>query len=156
MQIYGGLYMKNLWKLLLIIVGLGVALFLLIQLVPYGKDHTNPPVVAEPKWNSPQTRELAKRSCFDCHSNEVVYPWYSNVAPVSWLVQRDVDEGRGRLNFSDWNANNPRSARIAREAGETISEGRMPMPIYLIQHPNAKLSDAEKQILIDGLQASLK
>jgi mono/diheme cytochrome c family protein len=148
--------MKTFGKLVLIIVGAVVAFFLLIQLIPYGKDHTNPPVVAEPVWDSAQTRELAKRSCFDCHSNEATYPWYSNVAPVSWLVQHDIEEGRSRLNFSDWNASNPRAVRIAREAGETISEGRMPMPIYLLEHPTAKLTDAEKQQLIDGLKASLK
>lgn len=113
-------------------------------------------MVAEPKWNSPQTRELAKRSCFDCHSNEVVYPWYSNVAPISWLVQRDVEEGRSRLNFSEWNASDRRASRAAEEVGEVISEGEMPLPIYLIQHQDAKLSEIEKQILIDGLQASLK
>ncbi|MEZ4770229.1 MAG: heme-binding domain-containing protein [Caldilineales bacterium] len=73
-----------------------VAVFLLIQLVPYGRDHTNPPVVQEPVWDSPQTEALARAACYDCHSNEVVWPWYSNIAPISWLVQRDVDEGRQR------------------------------------------------------------
>jgi hypothetical protein len=148
--------MKTIGKLILIIIGAFIALFLLIQLIPYGKDHVNPPVVAEPNWDNPQTRELAKRSCYDCHSNEVVYPWYSNVAPISWLVQRDVDEGRGRLNFSDWQSGSPRAARMAREVGETISRGSMPMPIYILQHPNAKLSETEKQALITGLKATLK
>ena len=68
------------------------------QLVPYGRDHDNPPVVAEPAWGSPATRELARRACFDCHSNETQWPWYSNIAPLSWLIQRDVDEGRDELN----------------------------------------------------------
>jgi hypothetical protein len=89
--------------LVLSIVGV-VVLFGLIQLVPYGRDHTNPPVVAEPAWDSPQTRALAVRACFDCHSNETVWPWYSNVAPASWLVQRDVDDGRRRLNWSEWSS----------------------------------------------------
>lgn len=86
--------------IIIIVVGL-VALFLLIQLIPYGRQHTNPPVVAEPAWDSPQTRDLAVRACFDCLSNDTVWPWYSNVAPISWLVQRDIDEGRQRLNFSE-------------------------------------------------------
>ena len=74
-------------RTILITVGviiLGVlCLGLVIQLLPYGRDHTNPPVVAEPLWDSPQTRALAKRACFDCHSNETIWPWYTNVAPVS-------------------------------------------------------------------------
>jgi hypothetical protein len=148
--------MNKVGKILGIIFGLAVFAFLMIQLVPYGKDHTNPPVTGEPAWDSPQTRELAKRSCFDCHSNEVVYPWYSNVAPVSWLVQNDIDEARGRLNFSEWEIGSKRAQRVANEVGEVIAEGQMPLPIYLLQHPNAKLTDAEKQALITGLEASLK
>ena len=89
-------------KIILIVVIVAVGGFLLIQLVPFGRDHTNPPVVQEPKWDSPATRELAKRACFDCHSNETVWPWYSNIAPVSWLVANDTYEGRDHLNFSDW------------------------------------------------------
>ena len=83
------------------LAAMAVAL-LAIQLAPYGRDHTNPPARREPAWDSPQTRSLAARACFDCHSNETVWPWYSNVAPFSWLVQRDVDKGRKDLNFSEW------------------------------------------------------
>ena len=64
--------------------------FLVAQLIPFGRSHTNPVVVKEPTWDSPTTRDLAKRACFDCHSNETVWPWYTNIAPVSWLTQRDV------------------------------------------------------------------
>ena len=71
-------------------VVLVVVLFGLIQLVPVQR--TNPPVVAEPPWDSPETRALAVRACFDCHSNETVWPWYAYVAPVSWLVAHDTDE----------------------------------------------------------------
>ena len=79
-----------------------VLLAVLIQLIPYGHDHSNPPVMEEPTWDSPQTRAIVKRACFDCHSNETVWPWYSNIAPASWLVYRDVSEGREHLNFSEW------------------------------------------------------
>jgi hypothetical protein len=72
---------------------------IVIQVIPYGRDHTNPPVIEEPVWDSAQTRDLAVRACFDCHSNETVWPWYSNVAPLSWLVQSDVEEGRETLNL---------------------------------------------------------
>ncbi len=78
-----------------------VLAFVAIQFVPYGGDHVNPPVGAEPIWDSPGTRTLAKQACFDCHSNETVWPAYSRVAPVSWLIQHDVAEGRAVLNFSE-------------------------------------------------------
>lgn len=132
-----------------ILLGL-LALAAVIQLVPYGRDHTNPPVTGEPAWDSPATRELAKRTCFDCHSNETEWPWYSNVAPVSWLVQRDVNEGREKLNFSEWD----RPQKHADEAAKEVREGEMPMWIYLPTHPEARLTDAEKQQLIAGLEAT--
>lgn len=131
----------------------GIGGFVLIQLVPYGRNHNNPPVVSEPNWDSPQTRELAQRACFDCHSNETVWPWYSNVAPISWLVQHDTDEGRQRLNFSTWN--NGGQGREPGEAVESIAEGQMPMPVYLITHPDARLTSAEKQALMDGLRTTI-
>jgi mono/diheme cytochrome c family protein len=121
---------------ILALAGLG----LLIQLVPYGKNHTNPPVSGEPAWDSPETRTLAQRACFDCHSNETIWPWYSNVAPVSWLVYRDVMEGREKLNFSEWGVSRQEDLE---EIIEVIREGEMPMPIYLIQHPEARLSAEE-------------
>jgi len=130
-----------------------VILFGLIQLVPYGKDHTNPPVVNEPQWDSPATRDLVKRACFDCHSNETVWPWYSNVAPVSWLVARDVQEGRSKLNFSRWGQGRQQSLD---EIIEVIQNNEMPPAIYLLQHPEARLTADEKQALITGLQNSLR
>jgi hypothetical protein len=78
-----------------------LVLAVLIQFVPYGRNHTNPAVIMEPTWDSPQTRQLAVRACYDCHSNETAWPWYTNVAPVSWLTQHDVDDGRHKLNFSE-------------------------------------------------------
>jgi hypothetical protein len=132
----------------------GVGGFLMIQLVPYGRTHTNPPVTSEPNWDSPQTRELARRACFDCHSNETVWPWYSNIAPISWLTQHDTDEGREHLNFSTWNEGG--AGREPHEAVETIAEGEMPPAIYLINHPDARLSAAEKQALMEGLRATIR
>ena len=126
-------------------------LFVAIQLVPYGRDHTNPPVVKEPSWDQPATRELAVRACFDCHSNETRWPWYSNVAPVSWLMQRHIDEGREVLNFSEWQ----RTYKEARESAETINEGEMPMQSYVLMHPSARLTPAERQALAQGLTATL-
>lgn len=128
-----------------------VGLLVLAQFVPYGRRHTNPPVVEEPSWDRPATRALAKRACFDCHSNETRWPWYSHVAPVSWLVQRDVDEGRAILNFSQWN----HVYEEAGESGETVREGEMPLRTYLWLHPDARLTPAESQELARGLDASL-
>ena len=138
-------------KFLVGIVVAVVAFVIALQLVPYGHAHTNPPVHAEPRWDSPQTRELARRACFDCHSNETVWPWYSNIAPVSWLIQHDVDEGRSRLNFSEWN----RPQREARNAARQIQRGAMPPSNYPALHPSAKLSSDEALALIRGLNASL-
>ena len=139
-------------KFVLIAIAAVAALFLLIQIVPYGRAHENPPVVQEPNWDSPQTRELAQRACFDCHSNETVWPWYSNIAPVSWLVQHDVDEGRQYLNFSEWGRGE--EGNEPDELGEVILEGEMPPGQFLILHSEAKLTDAEKAALVDGLMAT--
>jgi hypothetical protein len=138
--------MKKIAKILGLLVLIGLVLFALIQLVPYGRSHKNPPVVQEPAWDA-ATRAIAKKACFDCHSNEVTWPWYSNIAPASWLVQRDVDEGRSKMNFSDWG----RKGKDGGEIAEVIQEGEMPPFQYLLIHTNAKLTAAEKQTLIQGL-----
>jgi cytochrome c551/c552 len=123
----------------------------LIQFIPFGHSHTNPANTKEPVWNSPLTRELTNRACFDCHSNETVWPWYSNVAPLSWLLQRDVNEGRSHLNFTEWD----RPQKHAKDVAEQVKEGEMPLWFYLPMHPAARLTDAEKQALIDGAEKSL-
>ena len=124
-----------------------IALLLAIQLVPYGHQHTNPPVGTEPAWPSAQTRQLAVRACYDCHSNQTVWPWYSNIAPMSWLVQRDVIEGRARVNFSQWNRS--RTGGLA----EPVQKGSMPPWYYVLLHPQAQLSPSERQTLVQGLTA---
>lgn len=129
--------------------------FVLIQAVPYGRDHTNPAVTKEPAWDSPQTRELAVRACFDCHSNETKWPWYSNIAPVSWLVQNHVDEGRHEVNFSAWRGDAKHGEKPA-ELQEMIEEGEMPMAGYVALHDHAKLTDDEKKQLVAGLVATAK
>ena len=90
-------------------LGLGATgvLLLAIQAVPYGHRHDNPPRRIEPRWASGAIRDLAVRACYDCHSNETVWPWYSYVAPMSWLIRKDIDEGRADLNFSEWDRTQP-------------------------------------------------
>lgn len=123
--------------------------FLLIQLVPYGRNHTNPPVIQEPVWDSTQTQELFTRACADCHSNNTVWPWYSNVAPISWLVYNDTMKGRQEFNVSEWNR-----PQEGDEAVEQVRKGEMPPAIYLPTHPEARLTVAEKELLMRGLQAT--
>lgn len=131
---------------------LGAPLVLLaMQVVPYGRDHSNPPTHEEPAWDSARTRELAMRACFDCHSNRVEWPWYSHVAPVSWLVQYDVDEGRAALNFSEWH----RAQEEGGESAESVENGEMPPRIYTVMHGHARLAPSERQELIAGLQATM-
>jgi cytochrome c551/c552 len=123
----------------------------LIQLIPYGHTHTNPPVRSEAPWNSPQTKDLFHRACFDCHSNETVWPWYSNVAPVSWLLARDVNGGRTHLNLTEWD----HAQKHAKDVAEQVKEGEMPPWFYRPMHPASRLSDAEKHALEDGAEKSL-
>jgi mono/diheme cytochrome c family protein len=137
------------WRLVKWLLAAGAALFVVIQFVPYGRDHDNPPVLAEPAWDSAATRELAVRACFDCHSNETNWAWYSNIAPVSWLIQHDVDEGRETLNWSEWS---PESE--GDESAETVLEGSMPPRKYTLLHPDARLTDQEIASLAAGLEAT--
>jgi len=133
-----------------ILIG-AIALFVLIQLIPFGHDYANPPVVAEPAWDTPQTRTLFMRACGDCHSNETKWPWYSRVAPVSWLVAYDVAEGRENFNASNWGQ---QKRNKGYDAAEEVEEGDMPPGIYLPAHPEARLSADEKKSLIAGLKAT--
>lgn len=124
--------------------------FLFIQFLPYGRAQDNPPVSAEPPWDSPATRATFMRTCADCHSNETKWPWYSNVAPISWLIQSDVEEGRGEFNVSEWG----RAKNHGDEAVKEVQRGKMPLPKYLRMHPEARLTDPEKQIFLQGLRAT--
>ena len=128
------------------LLGILMALGLAMQLVPYGHARTNPPVRKKPAWDSPTTHDLAVRACYDCHSNQKVWPWYAKVAPVSWLIQSDVDRGRQTLNFSEWD----RPQRKASEAGRRTQRGSMPPWYYVMMHPKANLSPSEKQALVRG------
>ncbi len=121
-------------------------IFILIQLFPV--DRTNPPVVKEPNWDSPKTRAYAVRACFDCHSNETKWPAYSYIAPVSWLVAGDVNEGREHFNMSDWKPGK------GDESAKEVREGNMPLWQYTLMHSEAKLNAAEKKEFTAGLIAT--
>jgi len=121
-----------------------------IQAVPYGRAHSNPPITGEPQWSSPRTRELMVRACFGCHSNEVEYPSYASVAPISWVVEAHVAEGREKVNYSEFD----QRQRGVDETIEVIEEGSMPPAYYTRfgRHPEANLTSAELQELIEGLR----
>ena len=138
-------------KLLFIAVGVLVILAAAIQFIPVSR--TNPPVTQTLNWSSPETKALWVRACADCHSNETVWPPYAYVAPISWLVSHNVDEGRRELNLSQPLRGQP--ARVANEISEKITSGEMPPRDFVLLHPEAVLSTVEKRALIDGLRATL-
>jgi hypothetical protein len=128
----------------------GVVTLAVIQLVPYGRAHSNPPVTGEPQWADARTRELVVAACFSCHSNEVEYPAYASVAPISWMLEGHVAAARDEVNFSEF-ATDPGDAE---ESAEVVLEGEMPPPYFTRfgLHPEAQLTDAERQELVDGLR----
>lgn len=131
----------------------GVAVLLvLIQLWPLELD--NPPVVSTPEWDSERTREIAERACFDCHSNETVWPWYSRIVPFGNLLEKDVHDGRGVLNFSEWEQSCCTQEQVD-DMAETVNTKEMPLPYYIILHPEADLTNAERGDLVNGLIATM-
>ena len=128
-----------------------VVVVMAIQFIPFGKNHTNPPILAEPNWDSQTTKQLFDRACADCHANTTNYPWYSNVAPISWLIANHIEEGRAHFNVSMWGIQKKNKGD---EAAEELEEGKMPVLGYDWTHPEARLSADEKQQLIQGLKAT--
>jgi hypothetical protein len=115
------------------------------QFIPV--DRTNPPVQSE--IQAPDSvMAILRGACYDCHSNETSWPWYSFVAPMSWLVVSDVHEAREHMNFSTWNDyDEDERIELLEEAWEEVEDGDMPLWFYLPLHPEAKLSDADKKLL---------
>lgn len=136
-----------------------VVLFVVAQAVRPAM--TNPPVDASKTLRAnaqitPEAEAVLERSCRDCHSNETVWPWYSQVAPVSWLLTRDVNEGRHDLNFSEWGTYSQRKvANRLKGICEQVERGDMPLWFYLPLHPTAKLTDADKKTLCDWTKQEL-
>ncbi len=139
----------NIRRILIIAaIVLAVIGVLLVAVGTFAVARTNPPVTTTIEWDSPQTEALVRRACFDCHSNETVWPWYTYVAPTAFLVANHVEEGRDHLNFSTDTRFETRDMR------QEIERGNMPLPQYLLLHSEAQLTDEEKQQLIAGLQAT--
>jgi hypothetical protein len=143
--------MKNILYLL-------VVLLVIIQFIPANLPELTTNNPNDLLVNNPDIPEdvklILKTSCYDCHSNETYYPWYSNVAPISFLVSRDTKVGREELNFSDWTSYKKSDmAGILDGISEEVSEEEMPMKIYTIIHQDASLSDQEKEIIVDWADA---
>lgn len=117
-----------------------------VQFVPV-EVGSNPPVTGDIP-TTPEVKALLRRACYDCHSNETVWPWYTRIAPVSWLMARDVREGRAELNFSTWNQyDTRRQVKKLEESWEEVAEGEMPPWFYLPVHRNARLSAEDRALL---------
>ena len=116
-----------------------------IQFIPV--ERTNPPVTGD--IDSPvNVSAILRNSCYDCHSNETNWPWYSYVAPVSFLVAGDVKEGREHMNFSEWDKYSGKDqTELMEEIVEEIEKGEMPLKIYTFTHPNAEMDDAKLKVI---------
>jgi hypothetical protein len=129
------------------IVAAGAVVFVLIQMIPASIG--NPPItqdIAAP----PQVESILRRGCYDCHSNETRWPWYAHLAPVSWLVTRDVNRGRNRINFSHWDkySDDPETViRKLQNIDKFTRNGTMPLWYYLPRHSDARLSDADREVI---------
>jgi hypothetical protein len=140
-----------------LVSGAAITLIMLVamQLVPIPRD--NPPARGTVQWDSTQTKELVNRACMNCHSNETQWPWYSYVAPGSWITAVHVSSARQQFNLSEITAlSSNRKVRLARSMVDQIRNGVMPPSDYLVLHPEARLTPTEKEQLIQGLQNSLK
>ena len=134
-------------RLGLVAAGL-LGLLLLAQAIPYGRAHAHRRPTRSARFDSAATRVLVANACADCHSYETKWRWYSNIAPASWLVQHDVDEGRSSLNFSTWDRPQPSVDEVV----EQVLSGSMPPIQYKVAHPAARLTKAERRHLADGLR----
>jgi hypothetical protein len=139
-------------KVVLIVLGVLLGAFVLIQLVPYRV--SNPSTNKQPPWDSKRTETLARAACFDCHSNETNTYWWEDIAPVSWWINNHVEEGRDALNFSECTG----SGGEADDAAETVREGSMPPNYYTWfgLHSAADLTKQEKRDLAAGLLTTLQ
>ena len=137
------------------IFGAAIVIFLLLQLANPAR--TNPPVVADMMATNappPQVADLFHAACYDCHSHETKWPWYSHVAPVSWLVGSDVKDGRHHLDLSNWPFAHPDwQVRRLENMSDEIHSGDMPPWQYTLIHTDARLTDSQRKEMTDWLNA---
>jgi hypothetical protein len=125
---------------------------LLLQLWPTNTN--NPPIVSTPEWSDEQSQQLVERACYDCHSHETDWPWYTNVVPAYFLLTNDVTRGREVLNFSRWEETCCTEAQIEKMA-ITVTKNHMPLPYYVVLHPESRLTDLERGQIVYGLMETM-
>ena len=126
--------------------------FIVIQFIPNTLTQENPPVSGEPKWDSPETRETFFKACADCHSNETRFPWYGTVAPISWMIENEVKNGRKHFNISEWD----RRQQGGDKTADAVQRGAMPTGPYLLMHPRTNLNIEEKKKFVEGLMKTFR
>lgn len=136
---------KKKGKIKYIIIASVLAIVIIVQLIPAKRD--NPAIVSD--FNEdPAIKAIFVRACYDCHSNQTEWPWYSRIAPLSWQISNHVHKGREHLNFSEWGNLEPSKIEHAREEiREETESGEMPLGMYLVFHSGAKLSEDDKQLI---------
>lgn len=123
------------------------SLVLLVAAQAVRIERRNPPITADVAA-PPAVAAVLRRACYDCHSNETVWPWYAGVAPISWLLARDVREGRAELNFSTWDRYDAaKRKKKLKESWDEVTEGEMPPWFYVLAHPEARLDPAATELL---------
>jgi uncharacterized membrane protein len=129
-----------------------LGLFVAIQFIPASRPAHNPLVNYDffvANNVSPEVESIIRNACYDCHSQEVRYPWYAYVAPVSWQVSKDVRHGRANLDFSNWDQLSKREKLdVLDEIGDEVDGGSMPLPIYPLMHSQAKLTTEQREQLV--------
>ena len=119
-----------------------------LQFAPAGTAHATPAINTEPPWSSPEYRETFMRSCGDCHSNDTKWPWYTQLPIISGFIRNHVDEGRKKLNVSEWGT--ALQGRDAKKVAEQVQRGEMPPAYYVLLHPEARLDAAAIQAFVKG------
>ncbi len=148
--------MKKILRILIVVI----VIFGLIQLIPI--DRVNEPIKKEENFVdsykvSPRVKNLIIAACYDCHSNEVKYPDYAYVAPISWMVKDHVSEGRERLNFSKWGTYNTfQKEGMMEKSSTTVENYTMPLPAYISKHPEANLSKTDRELMANFFREVLK
>ncbi|MCX7798559.1 MAG: heme-binding domain-containing protein [Melioribacter sp.] len=128
-----------------VFIYMAILFFIAIQFIKV--DRSNPRVTADINASS-ELKSILKNSCYDCHSNETKWPWYSYIAPISFLIVNDVNEGRKELNFSEWeNYDSSRKLKLKNEIWEEVEKGRMPLRFYTFLHPNSNIDYMKKQVI---------
>ncbi len=130
-----------------------IGIVLLMQIYPSERPEVtevNPNDLIKNTKTTEHIASMLRSACYDCHSNETIYPWYANIAPVKWLLYDHINEGRKELNFSNWNTlNKADKAEALDDISSAIEEKEMPLESYPITHPDAKLSEADREALIE-------